>query len=175
MKHAPSIAYYDEMNSPVGKLTIIASAEGLLAILWDTDRKNSLCETTINALHKSNENEIILQTKRQLSEYFQGKRKNFDIPLTLKGTVFQMQAWEELCKIPYAKTITYGQQAEKIGDKNKARAVGFANSKNPIPIIVPCHRVIGSNGHLTGFAGGIDKKAYLLKLEQTELSTEPRL
>ena len=83
----------------------------------------------------------------------------------IQGTDFQIQVWNELLKIPYAQTISYAEQAEKIGDKNKARAVGMANGQNPIPIIIPCHRVIGSNGHLIGFGGGLDKKAYLLKLE----------
>ncbi|EKD72741.1 MAG: hypothetical protein ACD_45C00599G0001, partial [uncultured bacterium] len=97
----------------------------------------------------------------------QGKRKMFDLPLVIDGTDFQIQAWKQLLKIPYSSTITYGEQAEKMGDKKKARAVGMANKLNPISIIIPCHRVIGNNGQLIGFAGGLEKKAYLLKLEKT--------
>ncbi len=157
---------YDEMDSPVGKLTIITSPEGLHAILWDIDRKNQKYEKMISDLSKSKDEKILVQTQKQLIEYFQGKRKAFDLPLVLAGTDFQMQAWNQLLKIPYGTTTSYAEQAEKIGNKNKARAVGMANGLNPISIIIPCHRVVGSNGHLVGFAGGIEKKAYLLRLEQ---------
>jgi len=94
------------------------------------------------------------------------QRHVFDLPLVLKGTDFQIQTWKQLLNIPYGQTISYTEQAGKIGDRNKARAVGMANGLNPILIIIPCHRVIGSSGHLVGFGGGLDKKAYLLKLEQ---------
>lgn len=161
----PKEAVYSEMNSPVGTLTIIASPKGLHAILWDIDRKTKQYETIISTLTYSEKNKIILQTKKQLNEYFSGKRKVFDLPLVLEGTAFQQSAWKQLQKIPYAKTISYGEQATKIGDKNKARAVGMANGLNPISIVIPCHRVIGSNGRLVGFGGGIDRKAYLLNLE----------
>ena len=164
----PENAAYNEMNSPVGKLTIVTSSEGLHAILWDNDRENSKYEKIIKTLCKSKNEKIIIETKKQLSEYFQGKRKKFDLPLRLSGTDFQIKAWKQLLKIPFGKTLSYAEQAEKIGDKNKARAVGMANGQNPISIVIPCHRVIGSNGHLTGFGGGIDKKAILLKLEQNE-------
>lgn len=160
-------ATYDEMNSPVGTLTIVTSLKGLHAVLWEKDRKNPACEKIINNLHQSKNEQIIIRTKKQLTEYFQGKRKIFDLPLVINGTDFQMQAWKQLLKIPYSKTVTYAEQAEKIGDKKKARAVGSANGLNPISIIIPCHRVIGSNGHLIGFGGGLEKKAFLLKLEQT--------
>lgn len=166
IRSLPKSAVYDEINSPVGKLTIITSEEGLHAILWDVDRKNQQCEKIISDLNKSKNEKIMAQTKKQLDEYFQGHRKLFDLPLVLKGTDFQIQAWRQLLKIPYATTISYGEQAEKIGSKNKARAVGMANGLNPISIVIPCHRVIGSNGNLVGFGGGLDKKAYLLKLEQ---------
>ena len=106
------------------------------------------------------------QTEKQLSEYFSGKRKDFDIPLAPKGTVFQLMAWRELSKIPYGETISYGEQARRVGDIKKARAVGMANGQNPISIIIPCHRVIGSSGVLTGYAGGLDVKEKLLLHEQ---------
>ena len=165
LQFLPPDSTYDRMASPVGDLTIITSPQGLHAILWDKDFKNPQYEKMINCLIPSVNEPTILSTKNQLLEYFQGKRKKFDLPLVIQGTNFQMQVWNQLLKIPYAKTISYGEQAEKIGDKNKARAVGMANGRNPIPIIIPCHRVIGSNGHLTGFGGGLNNKAYLLKLE----------
>ena len=159
-------AIYDEMNSPVGTLIMIASSEGLHAVLWDIDRENSKIEKLIHNLKRNKNDSIIAKTKLQLDEYFQGKRKAFDLPLAANGTDFQKQVWYQLQKIPYAETISYGEQAERVGDRKKARAVGTANGLNPISIIVPCHRVIGSNGHLTGFAGGLDKKAFLLNLEK---------
>lgn len=161
----PSDSTYDRMASPVGELTIIASPQGLHAIIWDGDFKNSQYTKMINCLVPSANEPTILATKNQLLEYFQGKRKEFDLPLAIQGTNFQIQVWNQLLKIPYAQTISYGEQAEKIGNKNKARAVGMANARNPIPIIIPCHRVIGSNGQLTGFGGGLNNKAYLLTLE----------
>lgn len=166
VKFLPKEATYDEMDSPVGNLTIISSAEGLHAILWDGDLKKPKYKEIIKGLKKSKNEKISVETKKQLAEYFQGKRKIFNLPLVLNGTDFQIQAWKQLLKIPYSKTISYAEQAEKIGDKNKARAVGMANGRNPISIIIPCHRVIGSNGHLVGFAGGLDKKTYLLNLEK---------
>jgi len=165
MQFLPKDSIYDNMNSPVGGLTIIVSSQGLHAILWDADFKNVQYQQILNNLSRSSNESTMVNTKNQLSEYFQGKRKDFDLPLVIQGTDFQIKVWNELLKISYAQTISYGEQAEKIGDKNKARAVGMANGQNPIPIIIPCHRVIGSNGHLTGFGGGLDKKAYLLKLE----------
>jgi len=163
----PHDAVYDEMSSPVGTLTLITSAAGLHAIFWDTDCESLDYQKMIGGIIKSKHDKIIVQTKRQLTEYFQGKRKFFDVPLAPHGTDFQMKAWQQLLKIPYGSTISYAEQAEKIGNKNKARAVGMANGSNPISIIIPCHRVIGSNGHLVGFGGGLDKKAYLLALEKT--------
>ncbi|HSX10575.1 MAG TPA: methylated-DNA--[protein]-cysteine S-methyltransferase [Chlamydiales bacterium] len=155
---------YDEMHSPVGKLTLVSSPKGLHAILWDHPKY----EKIIRNLTLSEHDKILVQTKKQLNEYFQGKRKAFDLPLVINGTDFQIQAWDQLLKIPYGTTISYGEQAERMGNKNKARAVGMANGLNPISIVVPCHRVVGSNGHLVGFGGGLDKKAYLLRLEQAD-------
>lgn len=166
VRDLPDNAVYDEIDSPVGELTIITSPAGLHAILWDNNRKNQQNEKIFKRLPQVKNEKTLTATKKQLKEYFQGQRKVFDLPLVIHGTDFQMQAWRQLLKIPYGKTISYGTQAAKIGDKNKARAVGMANGLNPISIIIPCHRVIGSQGHLTGFGGGIDKKAYLLDLEQ---------
>lgn len=166
----PEDATYDELESPVGILTIVASHKGLHAVLWDNDRESKHCKKIINNLSQSKKERTINQTKKQLSEYFQGKRKEFDLPLVIQhGTHFQHQAWKQLIKIPYGKTITYAKQAESVGNKNKARAVGLANGLNPISIIIPCHRVIGSDGRLVGFGGGLDKKLFLLKLEEENL------
>jgi len=167
VKFIPENATYDEMKSPVGNLTFITTLKGLHAVLWDCDRENPKCEKIINNLRQSKDDKTIIRTKKQLTEYFQGKRKIFDLPLVINGTDFQVQVWKQLLKIPYSTTVTYAEQAEKVGDKNKARAVGLANGLNPISIIIPCHRVIGSNGQLVGFGGGLEKKAYLLKLEKT--------
>ena len=166
IQQLPADACYDEMDSPVGKLTIIASREKLHVVLWDVECDDPFIVEAIQELPRMPNNKIISQSKTQLTEYFQGKRKIFDLPLAPSGTEFQQQAWQQLLKIPYAKTISYGEQAHKLGDKNKCRAVGMANSCNPISIIIPCHRVVGSSGKLVGFAGGLDKKAYLLELEK---------
>jgi methylated-DNA-[protein]-cysteine S-methyltransferase len=163
---AEGATVYGEMDSPVGILTIIGSPQGLHAILWDTCVASLEWQEILSSLQKSDSETIIAQTKKQLTEYFEGKRKTFDLPLKLNGTNFQMQAWNQLLAIPYGTTISYAEQAEKIANKNKARAVGTANGLNPISIVIPCHRVIGSNGCLGGFGGGIEKKAYLLQLEQ---------
>ena len=156
---------FDEMESPVGVLTLIASGEGLQAILWDSDRTSLKYETLLKGSSRDAGHSILTEAKMQLHEYFQGKRQVFDLPLILKGTDFQVQVWQQLLQIPYGQTLSYGEQAARMGDKNKARAVGRANGENPISIIIPCHRVIGKNGSLTGFGGGLAKKALLLKLE----------
>ena len=169
IRNLPDNSVYDEMDSPVGKLTIIASSKGLHCILWDLDRNDMDCENRINSLPKARNEKIIVHTKLQLNEYFNGQRQKFDLPLAPNGTAFQLQAWQQLIQIPYSETILlsfYGEQAQKIGDKNKARAVGMANGLNPISIIIPCHRVIGHDGKLVGFGGGIERKQYLLELEQ---------
>ena len=165
IKFLPQDAVYDEMDSPVGKLIIITAKEGLHAVLWENDRKNTAVEKVIQALPKSSTDKIILKTKKQLTEYFQGNRKIFDLPLVIDGTDFQKQCWQQLIEIPYAQTISYGEQAQKIGGKNKARAVGMSNGLNPISIIIPCHRVVGKNKRLVGFASGLENKRYLLNLE----------
>jgi methylated-DNA-[protein]-cysteine S-methyltransferase len=152
------------VDSPVGALTIVASDDGLRAILWPDDDPSRvrLAETTEDPSHP-----VIAATVRQLVEYFDGERTEFDVPLDPVGTEFQRAAWEALCLIPYGTTVSYGEQAEQMGDRRKARAVGAANGRNPISIVVPCHRVVGANGSLTGFAGGTDTKAWLLDHERS--------
>lgn len=159
--------YFTKINSPVGLLTLIASDDSLHAVVWEKHLEELQNKKTFNDMIQNDKHPIIVLTKKQLSEYFEQKRTHFDIPLAPTGTPFQLQAWSELSKIPYGETISYGEQAKRCGDKKKARAVGMANGKNPISIIVPCHRVIGSNGKLTGFGGGLDTKSFLLRLETT--------
>ena len=115
------------------------------------------------------ETPVIKEAFAQLSEYFSGKRKTFNLPLLLKGTNFQKQVWQALLKIPFGETRSYKQIAEAIGNPKAVRAVGMANNKNPLLIVVPCHRVIGANGKLVGYAVGLDKKEYLLRLERSLL------
>ncbi|MDF1795354.1 MAG: methylated-DNA--[protein]-cysteine S-methyltransferase [Coxiellaceae bacterium] len=169
IKDLPSDAVYSQMPSPVSQLTIVCSAKGLHAILWDADGKHSTSQHILQQIKRDDDYALIKKTKKQLTGYFQQKRKSFDLPLVLNGTSFQNSAWQQLSKIPYGETISYGEQAKRMGDKNKARAVGMANGRNPIPIIVPCHRVIGGNGKLVGFGGGMDNKALLLNLEKCQL------
>jgi methylated-DNA-[protein]-cysteine S-methyltransferase len=166
LKYLPAHAYYDEMDSPVGRLTLIATHEGLHALWWENYFKADHYQSVLTHFEKMRQHRILCLAREQLVQYFEGKRQAFDLPLVLQGTSFQKQAWEILQRIPYGQTITYAAQAEKVGHKNKARAVGLANACNPISIVVPCHRVIGSRGDLTGFAGGLDKKSVLLELEK---------
>jgi methylated-DNA-[protein]-cysteine S-methyltransferase len=154
---------YKTIDSPVGKLKLVASDEGLVAVLWENDnpRRVRLGESLANERHP-----ILVKAERQLSEYFAGKRNNFSLPLDMRGTRFQKDVWEALLAIPFGETRSYGQLAKRLGNPRATRAVGAANGRNPLSIIVPCHRVIGSAGQLTGFAGGLNTKTHLLKLEQ---------
>jgi methylated-DNA-[protein]-cysteine S-methyltransferase len=112
------------------------------------------------------ETELLKEAAKQLTEYFEGRRKSFDLPLSPTGTEFQMKCWKALQEIPYGETRTYGEIAEKIGNPKACRAVGLSNNRNPISIVIPCHRVIGANGKLVGYAGGLNVKEYLLNLEK---------
>jgi methylated-DNA-[protein]-cysteine S-methyltransferase len=159
MKNSKTIRNQIVVTSPVGKLRLIASDKGLVAI----DVRN--VKTSNDQVKNAAAQKILSATKKQLEQYFAGKRTVFDIPLDLEGTDFQQLTWRALCRIPYGKTISYGQQAKKIKKPKAFRAVGSANGKNPIPIIVPCHRVLGSDGSLTGYAGGLPRKTHLLTLE----------
>ncbi|MEO6571190.1 MAG: methylated-DNA--[protein]-cysteine S-methyltransferase [Ilumatobacteraceae bacterium] len=162
------------METPIGPLTIVATDDAVVAIWWDTegedrhpDARNPGAWRLADPIRESivGEHAVLDLAMMQLTEYFEGRRIEFDLPLDPLGTPFQHQAWAALRRIPFGETISYGQQAVMLGDRNKSRAVGAANGRNPIPIVVPCHRVVGSNGHLTGFAGGLDTKAWLLDHE----------
>lgn len=154
---------YKIIKSPVGKLKPVASDKGLVAILWE---KDSPGRVRLSELVADDRHPVLVETERQLGEYFAGKRKAFSVALDLRGTRFQKDVWESLLAIPYGETRTYGQLAKQLGNPRATRAVGAANGRNPISIIVPCHRVIGSSGKLTGFAGGLETKAQLLTLEK---------
>lgn len=145
--------------SPVGKLRLVASEKGLVAI--GVRSNTAHVETSKNTSAQA----ILKKTKQQLDQYFAGKRTSFDVALDLVGTEFQVKAWRALCRIPFGKTISYGQQAANIKKPKAFRAVGSANGKNPIPIIVPCHRVVASDGSLGGYSLGLKMKKQLLALE----------
>jgi len=149
--------------SPVGELKLIASDKGLLAILWKNDNP---VRVKVGTLVQHQDHPILLETERQLQEYFAGRRKCFSLQLDLKGTKFQNSVWQALLGIPFGETRSYGQLARQLGNPRAMRAVGAANGRNPISIVVPCHRVIGASGKLTGFAGGLETKAHLLELER---------
>lgn len=142
--------------SKAGVITIAANEKGILAVRFGDFRSD---------FDEERKTPMLQEACDQLEDYFQGNRRCFDLPLMLEGTAFQKQVWQALLEIPYGETATYGQIAEKIGNPKAARAVGMANHNNPIAIIVPCHRVIGANGSLTGYAGGLNQKAMLLELE----------
>ena len=153
------------MHSPVGQLKLVAHETALVAVLWQNEnpKRVRLAELIVQPDHP-----ILLQTQQQLQEYFAGTRQQFDVALDFAGTEFQKQVWRALLDIPYGETRSYKQIAEQLGNPKAVRAVGAANGKNPISIIAPCHRVIGSSGKLVGFAGGLDNKDILLKIEQLQ-------
>jgi len=153
---------YKTVQSPVGRLTLVATGEGLAAILWENDRPRRV---RLNIETEQEDHPVLVETERQLEEYFAGRRQRFALKLDLSGTPFQRQVWNALLTIPFGETRSYGQIAQQIGSPGAARAVGAANGRNPVSIVAPCHRVVGSNGALTGFAGGLDVKARLLALE----------
>jgi methylated-DNA-[protein]-cysteine S-methyltransferase len=157
--------YAATIGSPVGDLVIVVTDRALRAVLWaDEDAREPPID---GAVHVSPDDHPVLRdTVDQLGEYFDGRRTEFDLPLDPVGTPFQLAVWNVLRTIPYGDTLTYGEQAARLGDPNKARAVGAANGRNPISIVVPCHRVVGSSGKLTGFGGGLDAKAWLLDHER---------
>lgn len=153
---------YMHLTSPVGQLKLVANAQALVAVLWENEnpKRVRLAELLEEAQHP-----VLLETARQLNEYFAGQRRQFDLPLDFEGTAFQQKVWQALLSIPFGETRSYKQIAEQIGHAKAMRAVGAANGKNPISIIAPCHRVVGANGKLVGFAGGLENKSILLEIE----------
>lgn len=153
------------MSSPVGRLTLIASDGGLSAILWENDKPGRV---TLTTEREEPDHPVLVEAMRQLDEYFAGRRTQFALPFDIDGTPFQRDVWKALLTIPFGETRSYGEIATQIGRPTAVRAVGAANGKNPLSIIAPCHRVIGSTGKLTGFAGGLHVKARLLAMESSQ-------
>lgn len=150
--------YFQRYDSPVGPLLLVEEDQALVNALFDSkgEAENFPLKQT----------PLLQKTAEQLTEYFAGQRTFFDLPLNISGTEFQKKVWQQLLSIPYGETRSYGEIAQSIKNPKASRAVGLANSRNPIVIIIPCHRVIGQSGKLVGFGGGLDAKKYLLKLEQ---------
>jgi methylated-DNA-[protein]-cysteine S-methyltransferase len=148
------------VDTPIGPLTLIASDNGLRRVRFPNEtsgRPDGPADP---------EHPVLAETARQLAEYFAGERTDFDLPLRPAGTAFQLVAWRALTRIPYGRTVSYGEQARRVGHPGRARAIGAANGRNPLPIVVPCHRVIGADGSLVGFGGGLAIKAWLLDHER---------
>jgi methylated-DNA-[protein]-cysteine S-methyltransferase len=158
---------FKTMPSPVGKLTLVASDKGLSAILWPQDDPKRV---RLPVLTRDENHPVLVKAEKELAEYFAGKRRRFTVKLDFAGTDFQKRVWQALLEIPFGETRSYAQVARRIGRPTATRAVGAANGRNPISIIAPCHRVIGANGALTGFAGGLKAKQTLLALEATGLA-----
>jgi len=157
--------------SPIGTLTLVASEAGLRAVLWDVDGEEERVRLRgVSPAVESADHPVLAAAVAQLEEYFAGERTDFDVPLDAVGTAFQQDAWRALRTIPFGSTVSYGEQARRIGNPKAVRAIGAANGRNPISIIVPCHRVIGASGALVGFAAGVDTKAWLLDHEQAVLA-----
>ncbi len=155
--------YFKEIDSPVGLLKLVAHDQALVAVLWENE---NLDRVRMATLIEDEHHPILLKTEKQLTEYFNHQRTVFDLALDFQGTDFQKKVWQALLTIPFGETRSYKQIAEQIGNVEAVRAVGAANGKNPISIIAPCHRVVGANGKLVGFAGGLENKEILLKIEK---------
>lgn len=158
--------FYKTMKSPVGDLKLVASSKGLTAILWEDDDPKRVGR--LSELKEDKKHPVLVETERQLKDYFAGNLRKFTLQLDFVGTEFQKKVWQALLTIPFGETRSYADIAKQVGSPKAVRAVGAANSKNPISIIAPCHRVIGSNGKLTGFAGGLEAKELLLSIESKE-------
>lgn len=161
--------FYDCFDSPIGTLTIAADHTGLRQILFAQHRYPGKGQAQ---WQHAPDAAALIQPRRQLLEYLHGQRRHFDLPLAAEGTPFQSRVWQTLAQIPYASTWSYRQLAEQIGRPSAVRAVGAAIGRNPLPIVLPCHRVIGSQGALTGFAGGLAVKKALLCLERSQTGTQ---
>jgi methylated-DNA-[protein]-cysteine S-methyltransferase len=161
---AAKLTCYTRMESPIGPLLLVADNGGLRRIDFVNGRNPAGPDPQWH-----DDAEPLRETVRQLRAYFAGELESFDLMLAPQGTAFQLAVWNRLCDIPFGETISYGELARRIGNPNASRAVGLANGSNPIPIVIPCHRVIGSNGKLTGYGGGLPIKEKLLALERRQL------
>ena len=158
-----SVFYYD---TDIGRIGIAEDGNFITNVFFENEELEDI---------KINETPLIKEAHKQIEEYLRGERKSFDLPISASGTEFQQRVWNALKTIPYGKTVSYKDIAIAIGNEKSCRAVGMANNRNPISIIIPCHRVIGANGSLTGYAGGIENKRYLLELERENSTQEGRL
>lgn len=156
-----STIHYDDMPTPIGRLRLVADAQGLREIGFETGRHRREPDPAWVCAA-----EALAFARAQLEQYFAGTRQVFELPLHPLGTPFQLVVWNELARIPFGATISYGELARRIGQPQAVRAVGAANGRNPLPIVLPCHRVIGANGSLTGFGGGLPTKRFLLAMEE---------
>ena len=157
--------YYDTLDTPYGGMLIAASERGITGVYFDRQKH---LPSRREGWQRSPENPHLKKAKKQLVEYFAGKRKDFDLALDPVGTEFQKAVWKAISRVPYGETISYGELARRAGFPEGARAAGAATGRNPIGIVVPCHRIVGADGSLTGYAGGLDKKRALLALEAGE-------
>ena len=151
--------YYNYINTPVGDIELAVADEGLISVLFVNTLKKSLIK------HEVSPHPLLIETEKQLSAYFNKTLVRFDLPFFFEGTEFQKRVWNQLMKIPFGKTISYLELAKELGDEKCIRAAASANGKNPISIIIPCHRVIGSNGKLVGYSGDLERKSFLLTHE----------
>jgi methylated-DNA-[protein]-cysteine S-methyltransferase len=151
------------IDSPIGPLLLTTDGEALTGIYLDSERG---AQPPLDVGAEDPAHPVLVDAAEQLSAYFAGERDDFDLPLAASGTDFQHTVWAALVEIPYGETISYGELARRVGNPNASRAVGLANGRNPLPIIVPCHRVIGANGTLTGYGGGVERKQWLLDHER---------
>jgi len=159
---------YKFIKSPVGELKLIAKDDKLAAILWENDDPSRI---PMPEMEEDAGRPVLVETARQLEEYFAGQRSQFDVPTNFQGTEFQRKVWNALLRIPFGETRSYAQIAKLVGSEKAFRAVGAANGRNPISIIAACHRVIGASGKLVGFAGGLETKKFLLDLEAAREKT----
>ena len=163
MSETVCYTYYD---APLGSLLLWSDGEALSGLFMAPHSPGE-------GWRREDDLPVLALAKKQLAEYFQGERREFELPLTPRGTPFQKRVWEELSRIPYGETVSYGEIARRVGDAKACRAVGLANGRNPISIVVPCHRVIGASGKLTGYGGGLDRKRFLLQFEASVLAHGP--
>ena len=161
------MVYYSQLQTPVGALLLVAKDGGLREINFPKNGRPTAPDPEWRK-----DDSALGEPIRQILAYFAGDLEDFDLPLAPEGTPFQQSVWKELCAIPYGETISYGELARRIGNPKASRAVGLANGSNPIPIIIPCHRVVGSDGKLTGYGGGLPIKEKLLALEKRQLHFE---
>jgi methylated-DNA-[protein]-cysteine S-methyltransferase len=152
------------ISTPIGRLTLVGSAQGLQEILWGGAAGE----------HPAGSAAVLLaEAERQLDDYFAGRRRQFELPLDLRGTPFQLEAWRALAELAYGSTVSYAEQAHRLGRPAASRAVGAANARNPVPIVLPCHRIVGADGSLTGFGGGLWRKRALLEHEAAVIAASP--